>query len=329
MRKILHPTALSLLVFLSIFAFLVSTPTAFAITDGVLGVTHISTVRASAAADGSFTNGWKWVFDVTVPTSETVFSMKFADWNNGSSTIPTGNNVHFYSAQSSDAFDENHVVEITADNTYSDAINLDSGKDLNASAAGRQIQVTVEMRIPVGSEAGSYATNYGVQSIPYVDPSAPPSSPLPPVAALSVSPVYSYGAPYGSQVTLTWSSIGATSCTSGGPWSNQGKLFGNELTSTLTVSSLFTFYCTGPGGTSATQVVVVNVATPRSCVLPWQNTPGSSSIIAHDASVTAYHTSSVVSASPTACESASETRTCSDGTLSGSYTNKTCSVVAP
>jgi hypothetical protein len=174
MNKISRFSTLITLVFFAFLALGASVSTAFAGTDGVLGVTHISAVQTSATPDGSFTNGWKWMFDVTVPTSETVFSMKFADWTNGSNTIPTGSNVRFYSAQSSDSYDENHAVTLSAANTYSTAINLDPSKDLNASVAGRQIQVTVEMRIPVGSAGGSYSTSYGVQSTPYNAPPPPP-----------------------------------------------------------------------------------------------------------------------------------------------------------
>lgn len=53
-----------------------------------------------------------------------------------------------------------------------------------------------------------------------------------------------------------------------------------------------------------------------SCALPWGGT------IAHGASVTAYSTTSP--SCPKLCTDSSQTRTCSNGALSGSYTNKTC-----
>ncbi len=52
-----------------------------------------------------------------------------------------------------------------------------------------------------------------------------------------------------------------------------------------------------------------------SCTLPWGGT------IANGASVTAYSSSTPAGS----CSSYSQTRTCSNGTLSGSYTNQTCS----
>lgn len=56
-----------------------------------------------------------------------------------------------------------------------------------------------------------------------------------------------------------------------------------------------------------------------SCPLPWGGT------IAHNASVTAYLASSV----PNGQTCTNQTRTCNNGTLSGSYSNQNCSVQAP
>lgn len=78
-----------------------------------------------------------------------------------------------------------------------------------------------------------------------------------PTATLSASPT---SVAYNGRSTLTWSSTGATSCTAGGPWSNSGTLSGSGLTNPLTSNTTFTFYCTGPGGTSPTQSVTVSAA---------------------------------------------------------------------
>jgi len=63
--------------------------------------------------------------------------------------------------------------------------------------------------------------------------------------------------------------------------------------------------------------------TDGSCSLPWGGT------IADGASVTAYQNPTVIS--PATCSSGgnSETRTCTRGVLSGSYTNQSCSVLPP
>ena len=131
--------------------------------DATLVVTGIDAVRSFATADNTFENGWAWTFHVTVPTDETVFNMKFADFVSGANSISVGENVRFYSAQSSDAFDADSAIIIEAANTYnSTGMTLDG--DLSAGTAGRQIDVTVEMRVPVGTTGGSYSTSYGINS---------------------------------------------------------------------------------------------------------------------------------------------------------------------
>ena len=66
---------------------------------------------------------------------------------------------------------------------------------------------------------------------------------------------------YNSAVTLTWTSITATSCTANGAWSGSQALNGSTTTSALTSSVTYTLACTGPGG-SATDSVVVNINPP-------------------------------------------------------------------
>ncbi|MDO8603880.1 MAG: hypothetical protein Q7K40_00475, partial [bacterium] len=139
-------------------------PVASAATS-VLGVTQISAVSTFAQAGGDFAGGWKWVFSITVPDNEPILTMKFADWTNGSNTILAGSNIRFYSAQSSNASAPASAITITTAGTYSSVMNLNLGTDLDAVAPGRQIQVTVEARIPVGSAGGSYSTSYGVNSV--------------------------------------------------------------------------------------------------------------------------------------------------------------------
>jgi len=131
--------------------------------DAALAVTGIDAVDTFATADNTFENGWSWTFHVTVPTSETNFAMKFADFVSGANSIPAASNIRFYSAQSSDAFDDTTPITIVAADTYS--ANMTLATDLDSGTAGRQIDVTVEVRVPVGTPGGSYSTSYGVQSI--------------------------------------------------------------------------------------------------------------------------------------------------------------------
>ena len=131
----------------------------------VLGVTDITAVKTFAEAGGGYEKGWSWVFDITVPTDETVLNMKFADWLKGSDKIPAGSNIRFYSEQSSNASTTNSAIVISAGGTYSGEMYINRGIDLS-DKAGRQIRITVEARIPEGSVGGSYSTSYGIKSNP-------------------------------------------------------------------------------------------------------------------------------------------------------------------
>lgn len=88
-----------------------------------------------------------------------------------------------------------------------------------------------------------------------------------------------------------------------------------------TATTQYTLVCVGNSTPVAYQnknlIVTVNVAPPASCTF-------NGSSVAHGASVTAYQSSSV----PYGSSCVSETRTCNNGTLSGSFTNPSCSVGA-
>lgn len=130
--------------------------------NGVLKVDSITVVKSDSTADGTWEGGWKYVFHITDPNNEPKIAMKFADWISGTNTIPVANNMRISSLQA----DNGGVpIVLTAANTYSTP-PLNMVTDLNAGMAGRQVDVTVEVKIPVGTAAGSYSTTYGVQSTP-------------------------------------------------------------------------------------------------------------------------------------------------------------------
>ncbi|KKT78827.1 MAG: hypothetical protein UW75_C0035G0002 [Parcubacteria group bacterium GW2011_GWF2_44_8] len=131
-------------------------------SDGVLEVTSIEMIDTSATANGTFTDGWEYVFHITAPSSEEDISMKFSDWlrTEGSGTIPVANNMRISSAQADNG---GATILLTAANVYSaPALHMDG--DLDPVMAGRQIEVTVEVAVPAGTPNGSYTTSYGVQS---------------------------------------------------------------------------------------------------------------------------------------------------------------------
>ena len=131
---------------------------------GTLAVSSVDTVNSSATADGSFADGLKYTFNITVPDDETNLAMKFADWMNSaaSSTIPVANNMRISSLQADNG---DTPIVLTAANTYSSPALHITG-DLNPSMPGDQVQVTVEVAVPSNTVNGSYTTTYGVQTLP-------------------------------------------------------------------------------------------------------------------------------------------------------------------
>ncbi len=132
--------------------------------DGVLAVNSIVPVQTNGTADGSFADGWTYDFYITVPTNEPNFSMEFANWMNttSSSTIPVAGNMEFSSMQ---ANNNDAPILITAANTYSAPLTITSSLDASTTP-GYAIEVKVQAAIPVGTQNGSYTTNYGAQTLP-------------------------------------------------------------------------------------------------------------------------------------------------------------------
>lgn len=66
----------------------------------------------------------------------------------------------------------------------------------------------------------------------------------------------------GSATTLTWSSTDATSCTASGGWSGARDVSGTQLQAPITMATVYTLTCTGPGGTGAGSANVSIAPTP-------------------------------------------------------------------
>lgn len=126
-----------------------------------LMVTSVIPVDTSAIADGTFENGWKFLFNITVPYNEQDIGMRFADWvrTNGFGTIPVANRIRISSNQSAN----NSWSLIPGSNMYS-VPPLHLIGDLDQSRPGRQVQIAVEAAIAPGTQNGAYTTSYGVRS---------------------------------------------------------------------------------------------------------------------------------------------------------------------
>jgi hypothetical protein len=132
--------------------------------DGVLEVTSIEMIDTTATANGSFTDGWEYVFHITAPTSEENLAMKFNNWlkTGGGGTIPVAGNMRISSLQANNG---GATILLTAANTYSTP-DLTMTGDLDPVMLGRQVEITVEVAVPNGTPNGAYTTSYGVQSNP-------------------------------------------------------------------------------------------------------------------------------------------------------------------
>lgn len=130
--------------------------------DAELMVVSVEPIDTSTNADGTFADGWKYIFHITAPSTEQDLAMKFSDWlrTGGGGTIPVANNMRISSAQADNG---GATILLTAADTYSTPALHMTG-DLNPVMAGRQVDITVEVAVPVGTPSGSYTTNYGVMS---------------------------------------------------------------------------------------------------------------------------------------------------------------------
>jgi len=132
-------------------------------TDAALHVDSIDAQKTTAVANDSYADGWRYMFHITTPNQEENLSMRFSDWftSNSSSTIAVANNMRVSSAQASSTA----AITLTAANAYSTPPMV-MMTDLDPAMPGRQVQVLVEVKIPVGTSNETYTTNYGVQTLP-------------------------------------------------------------------------------------------------------------------------------------------------------------------
>src|SRR6185312_1841457 len=138
-----------------------------------LAIDGIDTNKSNGVADNSFTDGWQWTIHFTVPTNEDAFRIRFSDWGNASSSFPTGGNVQIYSPESSNASSSSSAILETG-NGFSNWLDL-SG-DTASSTAGRQIDLVVQVKIPFGTNPGSYSSNFTAQTFPQNATSTAPSN---------------------------------------------------------------------------------------------------------------------------------------------------------
>ncbi len=126
------------------------------------GEAPVEAIDTTATADGTFANGWKYIFNVTVPTFEPNIAMLFSDWFNtaNSTSFSVANNIRISSAQADNG---GATILVTAPNTYTTP-DLHITGDLSTTTPGMQIEILVEAAVPAGTPSGSYSTNYSIRS---------------------------------------------------------------------------------------------------------------------------------------------------------------------
>lgn len=128
-----------------------------------LAIDGITANQTNGIADDTFTDGWQWTIHFTVPTNEDAFRIRFSDWGNASNSFPTADNVQVYSPESSNASSPGSAILETG-NGYSDWLYLTG--DTASSTPGRQIDLVVQVKIPFGTPAGSYSSDFTAESYP-------------------------------------------------------------------------------------------------------------------------------------------------------------------
>jgi hypothetical protein len=128
-----------------------------------LAVTGTDSVKSDGVADNQFADGWKWMLHFTVPDNEDAFRIRFSDWGNATSSFAAEDNMRLSIAQSDNA-STTDAGWVSTGNDYSDWFYL-SG-DADASTPGRQVDLSVEVKIPFGTANGSYTSNFTAQTYP-------------------------------------------------------------------------------------------------------------------------------------------------------------------
>jgi large repetitive protein len=125
-----------------------------------LAVTGVDAIRTTAVANGDFDDGWKWIIHFTVPDNETSMQLKFNDFMSSttSDVIPAANNIRYYSTQSSNASTTASAI-VETNNNYGGAMTLTG--DTSSTTLGRQVDVSVEVAVPSGTDSGVYTTAFG------------------------------------------------------------------------------------------------------------------------------------------------------------------------
>lgn len=116
----------------------------------------LTMTKTSAKAKDAYTDGWEWNFAITVwNEAETSLKVKFNAWS-GAGILAAAGNMR-YSVDGGSTW-----TNITANGSYP-ATGIDiSAVDTDTVTAGRQVDILVQMKVPTGTAAGEYVSQYGI-----------------------------------------------------------------------------------------------------------------------------------------------------------------------
>lgn len=128
----------------------------FEIVCGAIDINSLNMTKAAAKADGTFENGWEWVYDITVWDEEDDnLQMKFGQWGSGANAMNSAGNVRF-------SVDNGATwTEIVGNDVYSSLVAV---SDANVGSSGIQARIVVQTKVPKGTLMGSYGAGYSIRA---------------------------------------------------------------------------------------------------------------------------------------------------------------------
>lgn len=128
-----------------------------------LALDDTEAIDTNGIANGEWADGWEWLLTFTVPDDEDQFQMRFTDFaNDDDDEIAAAGNIRYFTAQSDSATSSAEAVVIEEEGEYAEAITLTG--DADAETPGRQVEVSVQVKIPFGTPEGAYTTTFGVRT---------------------------------------------------------------------------------------------------------------------------------------------------------------------
>lgn len=128
----------------------------FSVTCAAIEINSLTMTKGEAKANDNYNDGWQWVFDITVwDKTEDRLQMKFDEWTNSVDTLSSAGNIRF-SVDGGSTW-----INITADASYSALVDI---VDLDLDSAGTQVEILVEMKVPNGTLAREYSSQYGIRT---------------------------------------------------------------------------------------------------------------------------------------------------------------------